>query len=127
MTAKSLKWRLRELPTGDEIAQLVEQGVITKEEARDLLFSDGNDTQEENKALKEQIKFQQETIDKLIDKLNSSNAYWTIHHTYTPRYPTTYWINAVGSSSSGSLMGTASRMLNVSNNEVSFTANSEIN
>lgn len=96
MTKQQLLWRFKELPTAGEIADLVAQEVITKEEARNLLFNDkkGHDVAEENKALKEQIEFLQDTVDKLIDKLSGSHTYHTFTNTYTPNYPTKYWISA---------------------------------
>ena len=35
---KELKWRLGKLPTPDEVLKLVNDKVITKDEARDILF-----------------------------------------------------------------------------------------
>lgn len=67
MTKTKLNWRLKDLPTGDEIATLVQQEVITKDEARELLFKDQEerDTDTEIKALKEQIKFLEQVVHNL--------------------------------------------------------------
>lgn len=93
MTKRELRWRFKDLPTAGEVADLVEQEVITREEARDLLFNakKTHDIAEENNALREQIKFLQDTIDKLINKLATGRIYEFVN-TYTPRYPTTYWL-----------------------------------
>lgn len=82
-----LNWRLKELPTADEIASLVEQEVITKEEAREMLFKDKKeiDQDEKTKALKEQIEF----LEGVIDRLTKTRSAWS--WTYTPSYPTIYW------------------------------------
>ena len=96
MTKKiELVWRLKNRPTVNEITDLKRDELITKEEARDLLFnSDQKDSEIEVKALKEQIKFLQDTVDKLINKLNSTGSPWVFQHTYTPYYPTRYWSTA---------------------------------
>lgn len=84
---KKLNWRLQDLPTGDEVAQLVEQKVITVDEARDILFKDQGEQKkdEEVKALKDQIEFLQD----LVEKLSSRNNWSTF--TYIPSYPIRYW------------------------------------
>ena len=85
-----LNWRLKELPTADEIASLVEQEVISKVEAREMLFKDKDETKsdEKVKALKEQIQF----LEGVVDRLTKNNNAWT--WTYTPAYPTVYWSTA---------------------------------
>lgn len=40
---KFMQWRLRELPTGSDIARLVENKVITTQEARQILFTEVDD------------------------------------------------------------------------------------
>lgn len=52
----TLQWKLKKLPTGDEVAKLVEQGIISKEEARTILFQQVNQN-EKVKALEEQVEF----------------------------------------------------------------------
>lgn len=94
---QNLVWRLKEAPQADAIAKLVEQKVITTEEAREILFSKSlKNSDEENKALKEQITFLQKTIDSLINKLNNSGYYWRYTDIYKPRFGTTYWYNNDG-------------------------------
>lgn len=82
---KKLNWRLSELPNASEVADLVEQEVITKDEARDVLFKteDERNKDEEVKALREQVKFMEKVVDAL-----TRNKHTTI--TYTPSYPS-YW------------------------------------
>jgi hypothetical protein len=40
---KNLKWRLKELPATEEVINLLNSGVITKEEAKAIFFSDGDE------------------------------------------------------------------------------------
>jgi hypothetical protein len=85
---KDLRWRLSQLPTGGEIADLVEQGVITKDEAREILFSTP-DKQDEDKVsdLKAEIKFLKEVIGQLT---KTSTTFVTVPGTYY-RYNTQPW------------------------------------
>lgn len=87
---KKMNWRLPELPTGDEVASLVEQGVITTQEARDIILksSEEKDTETQVKALQEQVEF----LQGLVDKLASKSPTWT--YTYANKIPTTYWYNS---------------------------------
>ena len=63
---KKLSWRLSKLPTVEELQQLVKDKIITKEEARDVLF---NDKEEQDvKALQERVKFLQQLVERLADK-----------------------------------------------------------
>lgn len=88
MTKNNLKWRLKELPTGDEIAQLVAQEVITKEEARELLFSDSKANTEE---LQARIKFLEELVEKLTDKIGTPTTIY-----YPQRYERYPWWTSTG-------------------------------
>lgn len=65
-----LKWRLQELPTGGEIADLVSQEVITKEEARQILFSKPSKESDSEviKTLKAEINFLRELTERLANK-----------------------------------------------------------
>ncbi len=66
MTKKTtLKWRLGKLPTSNEVIDLVATKVITQEEAREILFSTG---EEDSESLKSEIKFLRELISKLSDR-----------------------------------------------------------
>lgn len=122
---KDLVWRLKNLPEAGEIADLVSTGVITKEEAREILFKPEalkrDEESEQVKSLKEQVEFQQQTIDKLINKLSSRYDGWTFVNTYTPRYPTQYWMTA------GSTTLTSSKPFNglsIKENVVSYNLGS---
>lgn len=63
---KQLKWRLPSLPQPDELRQLVSDGIMTKDEARDVLFSQVDAKEEREKdSLKEEIKFLRELVKSL--------------------------------------------------------------
>ena len=66
---KKLIWRLSNLPTPEELRGLVTDGIITKEEARDVLFKDvDSQTQEKSiKDLEEEVKFLKGIVDKLSE------------------------------------------------------------
>ena len=65
---KKLTWRLSNLPTVEELNTLIEKKIITKEEARDVLFSSEEDVGKKN--LKSEIKF----LRKLIEKLSGNDT-----------------------------------------------------
>lgn len=82
---KTLKWRLTELPTAGEVAELVDSEVITKEEARDILFNEKDNETAQVDELKRQLEF----LQSIIENLSKGNR-TTI--TYTPQLPQyNYW------------------------------------
>lgn len=60
---KKLKWRLGKLPSVQEIESLLDKKIITKEEAREILFSS-----EDIKTLKEEVKFLRKLVEKLSNR-----------------------------------------------------------
>lgn len=64
---KNLKWRLGKLPTPQEVSSLVIDKIISQDEAREILFTEGK-IDDEVGALKEQIKFLKEIIEKVCNK-----------------------------------------------------------
>lgn len=98
---EQLVWRLKERPTAEGVARLVEQGIIKSDEARTLLFSTMEEkNSEEVKALKEQVEYLRNLVDKLASQKNSSWTY--VPYTYTVSTPTKYWKNLTMGSASGS-------------------------
>lgn len=79
---KNLTWQLAELPTGGELADLVSEGVISKEEAREIMFGSADNDKETIKALEEQVDFLRELVTEL-----SKNRSQTVIHDWT--YPRT--------------------------------------
>lgn len=60
---KDLKWRLDRLPTPDEVQGLLNSDIITKAEARGILFNQVDEV--DKKDLKEEIKFLRDLVEKL--------------------------------------------------------------
>lgn len=87
MTKKELKWRLKNLPTINELETLVANSIITKEEARKLLFNEQEPRKEsdENMALKKQIEF----LEGLVKELSKQQHISTIP-VYLNRYVEMY-------------------------------------
>lgn len=82
---KKIKWRLKDLPTISELRDLVESGILNKDEAREMLFTREDEDTNEIKALKEQIKF----LEAVLEAVKSSKQP-TI--TFPVYYPTLwYW------------------------------------
>lgn len=115
-TKNTLKWRLSDLPTGDEVASLVEQKVITTEEAREILFNEEKEDSNKVAALKEEVKFLRELCDKLAVKSNGWTTIVREYERYKPNYP--YWYNtyatALGSGTTitGAVSTTGSNLIN---------------
>jgi len=70
MTTK-LKWRLKELPETHEVAHLVKEGIMTKDEAREILFSQETEEDRTKKSLQDEIKFLRELVQKLSNNIRS--------------------------------------------------------
>lgn len=65
MSTKKIKWRLSALPTPTEVAELVKDGILTKDEAREILFSLETDSDRDTKGLQDEIKFLRELVQRL--------------------------------------------------------------
>lgn len=97
---KSLKWRLAKAPTREDVTTMLDKGIITKEEAKELLFN-LTDEKEENKVLKEQIEFLKGVIEKLSNNQPAQTVIQHVHdwrpHVMTVPYRP-YWISTTGGS-----------------------------
>jgi len=82
MTNK-LKWRLPKLPTSTEVIELVKNKLISEEEAKEILFSEETEVAVTEQALKSEIKFLRELVDKLSSK---SQIVETIKYIEKPYY-----------------------------------------
>ena len=89
----NLVWRLKELPSAEGVSRLVEQGIITTDQAKEILFSKPveKNTNEEINALHEQVKFLQGLIDRLVSQ--RSHGWTYVPYTYTINTPMKYWKN----------------------------------
>jgi hypothetical protein len=114
---KNLTWRLEKLPTASEIADLVEAEVITKEEAREIMFGAAESDKEKIKAQEELIKFLQGLVETLAKERGKSTTTF-VPYTRTIEYkPSATWNkvwcdtqSALGSS--GLMMSELPRMEN---------------
>lgn len=58
-------WRLKELPTPETLSKLVTDGILSKDEAREVLFSSETQEDRDVKSLESEIKFLRELVEKL--------------------------------------------------------------
>lgn len=83
---KNLTWKLTELPTAGELADLVDSGVISKEEAREIMFGTAENDKEKIKALEEMIEFLQGVVRDLSKNRSThtviSTPYVPFTHTF---------------------------------------------
>ena len=63
---KKYVWRLKEQPTAKSIQELVSSGILTKDEARQMIFSSESDR--DKKSLESEIKFLRELVEKLSER-----------------------------------------------------------
>lgn len=68
MTTKTLKWRLDSRPTVEELLQLVDKEIITKEEAKQILITESD---RDTKSYQDEIKFLRELVEKLSNNQHS--------------------------------------------------------
>jgi hypothetical protein len=66
MTTKII-WRLKELPTSEMLRNLVKDGLLSKEEAREILFSSQEQNERDVESFKQEIKFLRELVDKMAN------------------------------------------------------------
>jgi len=85
----TLKWRLSQAPTYEQVMDLLDAEVITSDEAKQILFSEVNSA-DQTKALDEQVTFLKDIIDRLSKQ--PPQQVWTYVNAYQPRNP---W-NGVG-------------------------------
>lgn len=88
MTTK-IKWRLKQLPTVGELALLVHDGILTKEQAQEVLFSLETDEDRDKQSLQDEIKFLRELVESL-SKNKPERIVETIRYIEKP-YVTAPW------------------------------------
>lgn len=62
---KKIIWRLKESPTAEKLSILVKGNLLTREEAREVLFNLTEESERSVESLKEEIKFLREIVDQL--------------------------------------------------------------
>lgn len=65
---KKLIWKMKDLPTAEAVASLVETKVITPEEARTILFKEEVKQSDEVEALKEMVATLQEMVKEFLSR-----------------------------------------------------------
>lgn len=91
---KNLTWKLKELPTASELADLVDSEVITTEEAREIVFGNSENDKEVIKTLQDQIEFLQDLVKEM--SRNRTTTYIptiTREITVTRPYWDKYWMS----------------------------------
>lgn len=112
-----LKWRLKGAPTLEDVTTMLDKGIISKDEARQILFSE-LDKDGVNKAKDEQIEFLKDIIDRLSKQ--PPQVVWNYIQKFTPSYGWgygTYTSPVILCSSVGALANNAS----TSGNTVTYT------
>lgn len=118
-----LKWRLSALPSGAEVAQLVEQKVITTDEAREILFTEQSKVQleepEKMKSLQEEVKFLRNLVDVLAS--TRSGGYTVVYEQwkrYNPVFATWHTNYAGVMGKAQTLNGTATASMGLLSNNL---------
>ena len=131
MTKTKLVWRLANRPTPSEVQDLHTSGLITKDEAREILFSAESETDRDTKSLEAEIKFLRELVERLsknsqtvITTIREIERPWSRYPWYQPYYT---WCNAVGGSNLNLLSAGTSTLQNAVNTSVSNSANLQTN
>ena len=108
---KKIVWRLKEQPTAESLQGLVLKGILTKDEARQILFSSETEEDRDKKSLESEIKFLRELVEKLA-RGNSSRIVEVIREVKVPVYrqypwwnPYDVWCHTVDSSGAISIDG----------------------
>ncbi len=93
MTKKKLVWRLKEQPTADSLAKLVSNGIISKEDAKEILCSSETEEDRDKKSLQAEIKFLRELVEKLSNKGQIVQVIREFEGNYKPHpWYEPYWV-----------------------------------
>jgi hypothetical protein len=65
---KRIIWRLKEQPTTESLSKLVKEGILDKNEARQILFSEDSKEDRDIKSLEKEIEFLKMLIDKIAQR-----------------------------------------------------------
>jgi sulfur transfer complex TusBCD TusB component (DsrH family) len=121
MKKTNLKWRLSKLPSSEEVLALIKDGVITKEEGKEILFSEETEETKSITDLQSEIKFLKELVERLSS--NRNQIVETIKIIEKPYYqkpwyqPYYYWQNQdniVLCSNGSTILGADSNVTNLS-------------
>jgi hypothetical protein len=103
---KKITWRLANRPTPDEVKTLHEAGLLTKDEAREILFTETDEKERDVKSLESEIKFLRELVEKLSNGSQSRiiEIIKTVQVPYIQQpwyYPYTVWCGGITGGSAG--------------------------
>lgn len=118
---KILTWKLRNPPTVEQVKELQETGIITKEEARQLLFKEETPKTDADRvaALEQMVKTLQDMTQELLNKPNNTvNLPYVRTIEVAPRQRP-YWNEIWMSTGSGSITTTQT----LPNGHTAFTVN----
>lgn len=114
MTKKTMiKWRMGTLPSTQEVRELVADGILSKDEAREILFRSETEEDRDKVSLESEIKFLREMVEKLSSQ-ERTKIVEVIREVKTPyvRYdwykPYDIWCYATTNATSGNYTLTAS-------------------
>ena len=99
-------WRLKEQPTASNLQELVKNGILTKEEAREILFSSETVEERGGDSFKAEIRFLRELVEKLAQ--SRSQVVEVIREIQVPykrwdwNFPYQLWCGDIPGLSSGS-------------------------
>ena len=81
-------WRLANRPTSEDVVKLLNSGIITKDEAKEILFNVEEEAERDKKSLESEIKFLRELVEKL-SKGSPTQIIETIRYVEKPyiQYP----------------------------------------
>lgn len=100
-----IKWRLANRPTPNELTDLVTSGILTKDEAREILISHETDEDRDKASLQDEIKFLRQLVQRLSE--GKSQIVETIRYIEKPYYTKPWYQPYVYYCSSGSTGTTA--------------------
>ena len=105
---KKLNWKLTELPTASEVSDLVNSGVITAKEAKDILFSEVDDKDPTVRELKRQIEFLEGLVKELSK--NRTSTVWSYMNSSPLKLPNIVYTSGTltGSTSTGTTVRASS-------------------
>lgn len=126
---KNLSWKLSELPNAGELADLVDSEVITKEEARDIMFGNPESDKEKIEALEKLVEFLQGLVKDLTKNKQTFVPYErTVYVDRSIRpYWDRYWLSTSEALNGGGLTFAANNSGTVSSTSHAFYASTGSN
>lgn len=83
---KNIKWRLSNLPSTEELRELVQDGLLSKDEARGILFTTTDEEEKKTESQETEIKFLKELVLQLTEKLGNTTISYPINPIVIKQY-----------------------------------------